>query len=223
MPVYRSTPLMRRAAVLLLLCMTLSPATGHAAPEAQMLETVVQGKHDCAALFPDLVPRLDAAYAQFSAKNTKYIAPALWHEIGKARGTPALEKYTRAECEQYIAKLAGWPYDSFVDPAVEDEVYFVKLAALKIAAAGETNQLGVSLTQDRGKAVVREVQADTPAARAGILPGDTIVAVGGQAVAGYLDLATAVILAPAGKPVRFDLLRAGKPLSLSFVLARRKP
>jgi len=55
---------------------------------------------------------------------------------------------------------------------------------------------------------VKAVQEDSPAARAGILPGDRLVAIDGDAVGDPLVLDD-VLRRRAGKPVKLDVVRAG--------------
>jgi len=62
----------------------------------------------------------------------------------------------------------------------------------------------IELTPERG----------SPAERAGILPGDILVAVGGEPVADYQDFQFALNLAGC-KPVKVGLLRDGKPVEVT--------
>jgi len=78
----------------------------------------------------------------------------------------------------------------------------------------------LGLPKDRGE-VVRSVQPNDPAARAGIQQGDVIVRVNGQDVtpdqtASYLIANTAV-----GSRVAIDLIRDGKPLRVNAVVGQR--
>ena len=62
-------------------------------------------------------------------------------------------------------------------------------------------------------ALVEEVVADTPAARAGIRPGDVIVAISGRTIADYADLDVAMA-ASGGRPLAIDVDRGGTRLRL---------
>jgi len=55
---------------------------------------------------------------------------------------------------------------------------------------------------------VEEVLANTPAANAGIRPGDVIVGMGGRAVNGYADV-DAAVAASGGRPLTIDIVRGG--------------
>jgi len=60
---------------------------------------------------------------------------------------------------------------------------------------------------------VGEVVAGSPAAAAGIRPGDTITAMGGRTIDRFDQVAEYAILRP-GETVRVELVRAGRPLAL---------
>jgi len=63
--------------------------------------------------------------------------------------------------------------------------------------------------------VVGEVDSDSPAAAAGIQPGDRILAIGGQPVATWRDLELAILLSP-GQTKDVTLERAGRRLALKL-------
>jgi carboxyl-terminal processing protease len=77
---------------------------------------------------------------------------------------------------------------------------------------GEFGGIGAELARDGGRVKVIAPIDDTPAARAGIRPGDTIERVDGEAVDG-LDLSEVVqkIRGPAGSMVRITVLRGTAP------------
>jgi len=61
----------------------------------------------------------------------------------------------------------------------------------------------------------------TPAARAGLKPGDLITSVDGKAISGYSSLRRALKNTRPGQEVQVTVDRRGKPLSLSVTLGRR--
>ena len=65
--------------------------------------------------------------------------------------------------------------------------------------------------------VVTVVEQGSAADRAGVQPGDRIVAVNGHAIVRFEEIAPLVVL-KAGETVRIDLLRAGKPLTLPLLV-----
>ena len=69
-------------------------------------------------------------------------------------------------------------------------------------------------------AVVRGVAEASPAARAGLMEGDVIVALQARAIRRPDELVQQVRAAAAGSRVRLSLLRNGKPLALTVVLAQ---
>ena len=68
-------------------------------------------------------------------------------------------------------------------------------------------------------AQVQNVQQGGPAATAGILEGDVIVKVGDRSIAGADELVVAVREHNPGDTVPVDIVREGRPLALSVVLA----
>jgi Do/DeqQ family serine protease len=67
-------------------------------------------------------------------------------------------------------------------------------------------------------ALINQVEPGTPAARGGVRVGDVIVLANGRPVRDAAALRRIVSLAPAGEKSTFDLIRDGKPLSLTLAL-----
>jgi serine protease Do len=90
-----------------------------------------------------------------------------------------------------------------------------------VRALGGGGHLGVTL-EDREEpgAVVKEVQPDTPAAKAGLQPGDVIVRYQGQRVEGAAALARMVRETPAGRRVEMDVSRNGGIEKVSATLEK---
>ena len=84
---------------------------------------------------------------------------------------------------------------------------------------GGGGHLGVTL-EDREEpgAVVKEVQPDTPAAKAGLQAGDVIVRYQGERVEGAAALARMVRETPAGRRVEVEVQRNGSVQTLSATL-----
>lgn len=85
--------------------------------------------------------------------------------------------------------------------------------------------LGVRIDEttgsDRG-AIVRKVEADTPAAKAGLKDGDVITRYDGEAVRSAMQLARLVRETPAGRAVPIDVLRGGLKQTLQATLSQNK-
>ncbi len=73
---------------------------------------------------------------------------------------------------------------------------------------------GLNLTDVRG-ALVSQVAADTPAARAGLKQGDVILAVEGRPVADGNDLRNAVANTEPGKSITVTIVRDGRQQSVT--------
>lgn len=93
---------------------------------------------------------------------------------------------------------------------------------LSEAASGAYDGIGVELLQqpDRTLLVISPID-DTPAARAGLRPGDIITAIDGQPIgAGSVDEAVVQLRGPAGTEVRLTVLRDTQPDPLELVVVR---
>ncbi len=75
---------------------------------------------------------------------------------------------------------------------------------------------------DQGGAFVLNIYKGSPAQKAGLLPGDYIVSIGGQTLRNADQLTQVVGNLPAGKDYQLKLLRGGAPLSLTIRLAIRE-
>jgi carboxyl-terminal processing protease len=94
-------------------------------------------------------------------------------------------------------------------------------AQLQAATSGSYAGVGVEVDgAAEGLRVVRSI-ANSPAARAGLRPGDLIVRIDGLEVgAAGIDSATAMLRGPPGSAVRLAVRRAGAPAALQFTLQR---
>ena len=92
---------------------------------------------------------------------------------------------------------------------------------LGIAIQDLTPQLANSLDlrADQTGALVSTVEPGSPAARAGLRPGDVVVAVGGQSIADANALHNAIGLLRAGQVTEMTVLRDGRPMQLSATVA----
>ena len=95
----------------------------------------------------------------------------------------------------------------------------VKRGALGVDAQDITPQLANMLALSGSKgAVITRVRANTPAAAAGLKPGDVIVSLDGKPVAGEQDLHNIEGLTAPGAAIDVGVLRDGKPLTINTVL-----
>jgi serine protease Do len=76
------------------------------------------------------------------------------------------------------------------------------------------------LPKDEG-ALVAQVQPDSPAAKAGLKPGDVIVEYDGHAVSRVADLPRLVAATPIGQTASLKVLREGKSLTLTATIAEQ--
>jgi S1-C subfamily serine protease len=85
----------------------------------------------------------------------------------------------------------------------------------------EASQKGLNGQQSQGLLVLW-LEDGGPAEKAGVLVGDILVGVGGQPVSDPDDLFGALNSETVGKAVPVDVLRGGKPETLSVMVAERK-
>ncbi|PZN30552.1 MAG: peptidase S41 [Proteobacteria bacterium] len=106
------------------------------------------------------------------------------------------------------------PHSAYLGPAEFDEI--------RISTSGEYSGVGIEVALENGAVKVIAPIEGSPAERAGVLPGDTIVAVDDVPVEGVADL-DEVIDRMRGKPgtrVRIAIRRADEPEPRQFDLAR---
>ena len=82
--------------------------------------------------------------------------------------------------------------------------------------------LGVQTREDKGRLVVAKVSRGSPAAKAGIRAGDTVVALGGQPVSSPTGLLGAIAERQVGEKVEIELLREKKKQTVAVTLGRRR-
>jgi hypothetical protein len=86
-------------------------------------------------------------------------------------------------------------------------------------AVGQSGYLGVHVSTDgRGKLIVAEVGDDSPAAKAGLRPGDVLAKVGGQSLATPEALRETLQTRAPGEALKLAIVRGGKPLELTATL-----
>ncbi|MCR6702149.1 MAG: DegQ family serine endoprotease [Dokdonella sp.] len=95
----------------------------------------------------------------------------------------------------------------------------VKRGALGVEVQDITPELArlLNLGDARG-AVVARVRSGSPASRAGLVAGDTILSLDGKPVRGAQELHNLEGLTPTGSKVTLGILRDGKPLTLTTTL-----
>jgi S1-C subfamily serine protease len=70
---------------------------------------------------------------------------------------------------------------------------------------------------------VADVVRGSPAAQAGVRPGDVILAIDGQPIYNTLGLIRIVASQPPGRTVRLRIYRQGRAFEVSVVVGRRPP
>jgi len=105
------------------------------------------------------------------------------------------------------------PHSSYMDPK--------SFKDMQVQTKGEFGGLGIEVTQEDGVVKVVTPIDDTPASRAGILAGDLIVAIDGDAVQGLtLNQAVDKMRGPVKSPVVLKISRKGKADTFDVTLVR---
>lgn len=107
----------------------------------------------------------------------------------------------------------GDPHTNFLEPVDSD--------SLKLETRGDFVGIGARLDDDAAGARVVTVFRNSPADRAGVEPGDTIIEVDGKSTAGLeTDAIVKRIRGKEGTPVKIKVLRTSHPGSLTFTIER---
>jgi len=153
--------------------------------------------------------------------NTHYVDPKFnrvnWQQVrqdllSREYSSPA-QAYAALRAE--ISKL-GDPYTRFLDPQ--------EFQTLVNQTSGEFSGIGVRLKldeeQEERRIVIADVVDNSPAAQAGIRPGDELVSVAGRSTKGMsLEDASKLIRGPVGTVVRLEVRRAQETIPLQLTRA----
>ncbi len=124
-----------------------------------------------------------------------------------------LGRLERAAVDGLVASLD--PHSAFLDASAYDE--------MRINTAGNYTGVGIEISVDDGQVTVVSPIAGSPAARAGLLAGDVIVAVDGRDLStDPLESAIARLRGLTGSQVRLSVRRAGSDEPLEFELQRSR-
>ncbi len=106
------------------------------------------------------------------------------------------QKLTTSAIEGMMKTLD--PYSAYLSPE--------RYRELEIGTSGEFGGVGMEVTVENGVLTVITPIEDTPAAKAGIKPGDQIIAIDGKSTQGMIaDEAVKILRGPKGSPVKITI------------------
>jgi serine protease Do len=110
--------------------------------------------------------------------------------------------------------------------AIPSDIARAVVAELRDHGHVDRGWLGVTIQEQSGAAphvgvMIGNVDHSGPAARAGLRPGDTLLAVNGDKVDTSRDLIRAVAATPPGNNVRLSVRRGGRDMDVSVTVGRR--
>jgi len=92
---------------------------------------------------------------------------------------------------------------------------------MQVQTKGEFGGLGIEVTQEEGVVKVVSPIDDTPAAKAGILSGDMIIAIDDESIQGFtLDQAVDKMRGAVNSPVKLKIVRKGAKDPIDFTIVR---
>jgi carboxyl-terminal processing protease len=129
-------------------------------------------------------------------------------------------KYVEAPDDRQLVEnaLSGMisnldPHSSYFDPKT--------YADMQVKTEGSYGGVGLVIAADKGAITVVSPIDDTPASKAGIKSGDTILAIDGKGLQGLnLDKVQDLLRGPAGSKLRLTLMRSGGQKSFEVSLER---
>jgi putative serine protease PepD len=105
-----------------------------------------------------------------------------------------------------------------IDIAAKSAEAIVQGKQIKVGYLGVTPSL---TTGGRDGALIQEVAPDSPAAKAGIQPGDLVTTVDGKAIANYSEMVAAIRAHQPGDKVTLGIVRNGNETTITATLAER--
>jgi putative serine protease PepD len=106
-----------------------------------------------------------------------------------------------------------------IDIAARSAAAIVKGEQVQIGYLGVTPSL--TTTGGRDGALIQEVAPDSPAAKAGIQPGDLVVSVDGKAIENYSEMIAAIRAHKPGDKVTLEVVRGGSETTITATLTQR--
>ncbi|MBS1714113.1 MAG: S41 family peptidase [Armatimonadetes bacterium] len=146
-------------------------------------------------------------------KSATEIFQEQYNTILASSSVPVSDQKLKYAAFEGMFQALGDPHTSFLEPDDAD--------TWKQITKGDFVGIGAKLGNDPSGAKIVVVFKGAPASRAGIKPGDTVIAVNGESVAGKdTNEIVSMIKGPEGSMVKVRVMRAKEPQPLEFEIRR---
>ncbi len=190
-----------------------------ASAEAQSLEQFViadllSAKRACAIAYPEMSEPIRHGFEALVARNTRVYRREQWLELD-ALPVPPGPARTRDQCTKLIEELRTADVDALLLQAREEGACIEAFRAAAERSRDRRSWIGIELAREGADARIGQVLPGSPAAEAGLAPGDLVVEYASEPIASGCRLAVAVLRSAAGAPVPIVAMRGSARLRLT--------
>lgn len=189
-----------------------APSGDEAFPRLAEVKELIEEEYYFRPASPEALPTFRAELERDAAAGMATVA-------AETAATPV------ASVDEYLRRLEYGALKGVADGLEDDYSAFLEPVAhapIAEAMAGEYEGIGVWVERPEGAYVITGTFPESPAAEAGLRPGDTLVAVDGTALDGVADdAALGLIRGPAGSRVRLTVRRSGEGETFDVEVERR--
>lgn len=185
-------------------------------PVALMAVGIAIEKTDCRTRFPEFQTDIDRAWDVMTQRNLDVISREMWIAFSDV-SLPLRQPQSREDCAQMAAKLETADYGPVIAAVRKETACMTSLRAATERGTARRPIIGILLNETTTEAQVAEVDANGPAAVAGVQVGDVITDWGANPTPTKCQLALAVFGSDAGVRVPAVVKRMGAQLRLQII------